>query len=119
MESELTLCDEANREFSVNIDNEFHKVKLYEINENTDGVENSVKKFDTFFDSFEVTPRELLPLGNNLRPQKSYAALISEAIYSTNDKKMTLNGIYSYLMSNYVYFLNAKNGWQVICCALC
>lgn len=46
------------------------------------------------------------------RPQKSYAALISEAIHSVPEKKMTLNGIYSYLTSNYAYFLVAKNGWQ-------
>ncbi len=50
--------------------------------------------------------------GNNGRPAKSYASLISEAILSVPERKMTLSGIYNYLTVNYPYFASAKNGWQ-------
>ena len=51
-------------------------------------------------------------MGNNGRPAKSYASLISEAILSVPERKMTLSGIYNYLTVNYPYFASAKNGWQ-------
>ena len=51
-------------------------------------------------------------IGNNGRPAKSYASLISEAILSVPERKMTLSGIYNYLVVNYPYFASAKNGWQ-------
>lgn len=46
------------------------------------------------------------------KPAKSYACLIAEAIRSVPDNRLTLNGIYTYLMDKYPYFRQTKNGWQ-------
>lgn len=47
------------------------------------------------------------------KPPYSYASLIAQAINSTNDKKLTLNGIYNYITTHYPYYQMAQNGWQV------
>ncbi|KAJ2081826.1 hypothetical protein H4R24_002033 [Coemansia sp. RSA 988] len=46
------------------------------------------------------------------KPTYSYASLIAQAINSTDDAKITLNGIYTYIMSNYPYYKHAQSGWQ-------
>ena len=46
------------------------------------------------------------------KPNKSYAALIAEAIDLCPEKRLTLSAIYSHLTDNYEYFRYAKNGWQ-------
>ncbi|KAJ2602060.1 hypothetical protein EV177_006871 [Coemansia sp. RSA 1804] len=46
------------------------------------------------------------------KPTYSYASLIAQAINVTSDKKVTLNGIYTYIMDNYPYYKHAQNGWQ-------
>lgn len=46
------------------------------------------------------------------KPAKSYACLIAEAINSIPECRLTLNGIYTYLMDKYPYFRQTKNGWQ-------
>ena len=46
------------------------------------------------------------------KPAKSYACLIAEAINSVPECRLTLNGIYTYLMDKYPYFRQTKNGWQ-------
>ncbi|PIA14315.1 fork head transcription factor, partial [Coemansia reversa NRRL 1564] len=46
------------------------------------------------------------------KPTFSYASLIAQAINSTDDEKITLNGIYTYIMSNYPYYKHAQSGWQ-------
>ncbi|KAI8991353.1 fork head domain-containing protein [Mycotypha africana] len=48
----------------------------------------------------------------NVKPPYSYAALIAQAITSTADKKMTLNGIYNFITSHYPYYQISQNGWQ-------
>ena len=49
-----------------------------------------------------------------VKPPYSYATLISHAINSASDKRMTLTQIYSYVTANYAYFREAEpNGWQV------
>lgn len=47
------------------------------------------------------------------RPTVPYAQLISEAIRSTSNGKITLNGIYSYVVEKYPYFQTASVGWKV------
>ena len=50
-----------------------------------------------------------------VKPPYSYATLISHAINSAADKRMTLTQIYSYVTANYAYFREAEpNGWQVL-----
>ncbi|KAI9267731.1 fork head domain-containing protein [Helicostylum pulchrum] len=55
-----------------------------------------------------------LNLYNNkdIKPPYSYASLIAQAINSCKDKRMTLNGIYNYITTNYPYYQMAQNGWQ-------
>ncbi|KAI8393580.1 fork head domain-containing protein [Radiomyces spectabilis] len=48
----------------------------------------------------------------DVKPPYSYASLIAQAINSTNDKRMTLNGIYTYITTHYPYYQMAQNGWQ-------
>ncbi|KAJ2747373.1 hypothetical protein GGI20_000511 [Coemansia sp. BCRC 34301] len=50
--------------------------------------------------------------GELAKPVYSYASLIAQAINDTRDKKVTLNGIYTYISSNYPYYRHTQNGWQ-------
>lgn len=52
-------------------------------------------------------------VGSNCKPPYSYANLIAEAICSSPDGKMTLNGIYNYISEKYPYYQKSKQGWQV------
>lgn len=50
----------------------------------------------------------------HIKPQYSYAQMITQAITSTSDGKLTLNGIYTYITDNYAYYRHqAPSGWQV------
>ncbi|KAJ1723882.1 hypothetical protein LPJ53_001791 [Coemansia erecta] len=49
---------------------------------------------------------------NLSKPLFSYASLIAQAINATPDKKVTLSGIYSFIMQHYSYYRYAQNGWQ-------
>ncbi|KAI8866974.1 fork head transcription factor, partial [Ramicandelaber brevisporus] len=46
------------------------------------------------------------------KPSYSYATLIYMAINSTVPKKMSLNGIYSYIQEAYPYYKYSQTGWQ-------
>ncbi|CAN8096534.1 unnamed protein product [Discula destructiva] len=48
-----------------------------------------------------------------IKPQYSYAQMITQAIMSTGDEKLNLNGIYNYIMTNYAYYRHQQpSGWQ-------
>ncbi|KAJ2776747.1 hypothetical protein GGI15_004751 [Coemansia interrupta] len=49
---------------------------------------------------------------NLVKPVLSYASLIAQAINATAEKKVTLSGIYSFIMQHYSYYRYAQNGWQ-------
>lgn len=46
------------------------------------------------------------------KPPYSYAQLISQAIASTRDRQITLNGIYCFISKNYPYYHLGDKGWQ-------
>ncbi|KAF7561885.1 hypothetical protein G7046_g2260 [Stylonectria norvegica] len=51
---------------------------------------------------------------HHMKPQFSYAQMITQAILNSPDGKLNLNGIYTYIMSSYSYYRHQQAaGWQV------
>ena len=46
------------------------------------------------------------------KPQCSYVSLIAMAIESSEQKRLTLNGIYSFLQQSDPFFRGSYNGWK-------
>lgn len=49
----------------------------------------------------------------DLKPPYSYATLIAQAIFSSEEEKLTLNSIYNWIMEKYAFYRHSQSGWQV------
>lgn len=49
----------------------------------------------------------------DLKPPFSYATMIAQAIFSSDEEKLTLSNIYSWIQDRYAFYRHSNTGWQV------
>ncbi|KAK2757102.1 transcription factor [Arachnomyces sp. PD_36] len=48
----------------------------------------------------------------DLKPPFSYATMIAQAIFSSEEEKLTLHNIYTWIMEKYAFYRHSQTGWQ-------
>ncbi|KAK4055314.1 Forkhead transcription factor [Microbotryomycetes sp. JL201] len=58
------------------------------------------------------TSTGIMSTEGHVKPNYSYAALIGQAIFSVPEQRMSLNDIYTFIMTTYPFYKKEDQGWQ-------
>jgi hypothetical protein len=80
----------------------------------------TLSSYDANVPTLAIAPKQRKPsskrseysIDNYQKPSWSYAALIGQAIFSTEDSKISLADVYTFIMASYPYYKKGDSGWQ-------